>query len=261
MRQSLLWIGSFAAIGSFAVLAPTPTESQTRWHWPEKSENLKVLPEDTSSRKLRAIMSGFTRALGVRCEHCHVGEAGQSLSTFDFVSDENPNKNRAREMLRMLGSVNDHLDKIEPSGPERTNMWCHTCHHGTPRPMRLEEALLETYASKGTEDAVNQYRELRERYYGRGAYDFGQASLNVVGYEMLGQGDVAGAREIFTINTEQFPESPNTWDSLAEAHMIAGETERAIELYEKVLQMDPESQNARDMLAKLRGTGTEAVTE
>ncbi len=54
-------------------------------------------------------MKGFTRALGVRCSHCHVG--GNPLSTYDFASDENPNKGRAREMLRMLNSINEHLQK------------------------------------------------------------------------------------------------------------------------------------------------------
>ena len=47
-----------------------------------------------SGERLRPVMMGFTRALGVRCNHCHVGEDGQPLSTFDFVSDENPNKVR-----------------------------------------------------------------------------------------------------------------------------------------------------------------------
>ena len=204
-------------------------------------------------QRLRAVMTGFTRALGVRCNHCHVGEEGQPLSTFDFPSDENPNKDRAREMLRMLGDINEHLSKIEPSGTEPVNMWCHTCHHGTPRPMRLEEALAQTYASSGAEDTARQYRELRERYFGRGAYDFGEGALNVIGYQMLGADDTTGAIEIFSINAEVFPESANVWDSLAEAHMKAGDKERAIELYEKVLSLEPEDANAMKMLTELRG--------
>ena len=34
------------------------------------------------------VMPGFTRALGVRCSYCHVGEEGESLSTYDFASDD-----------------------------------------------------------------------------------------------------------------------------------------------------------------------------
>ena len=53
---------------------------------------------------------------------CHKGEEGKPLSTYDFASDENPNKNRAREMLRMLNEIEVHLNKIEPSGDKRVNM-------------------------------------------------------------------------------------------------------------------------------------------
>ena len=53
---------------------------------------------------------------------CHKGEEGKPLSTYDFASDDNPNKNRAREMYRMLGDISDHLKKIEPSGDKRVNM-------------------------------------------------------------------------------------------------------------------------------------------
>src|SRR6185503_18210384 len=97
----------------------------------------------------------------------------------------NPNKNRAREMLRMLGDVNSHLKKIEPSGDMRVNMWCHTCHHGRPRPMTLEEELGEQYRTKGIDTALNHYQELRENYYEKGAYDFSERSLNSFGYQVL----------------------------------------------------------------------------
>jgi hypothetical protein len=69
---------------------------QETWKWPEHPKNLKVLPPDTGPEKLSAIMRGFTRSLGIRCQYCHVGEEGKPLSSFDFVSDANPNKDRAR---------------------------------------------------------------------------------------------------------------------------------------------------------------------
>jgi hypothetical protein len=47
-------------------------------------QNLKVLPEDISSEELSNTMKGFAMGLGVRCETCHVGEAGKPLDTFAF---------------------------------------------------------------------------------------------------------------------------------------------------------------------------------
>src|SRR5215475_2725501 len=70
---------------------------------PQKLENLKVFPKDIPVRALLDTMGGFTRALGVRCNYCHVGEEGKPLSSYDFKSDEKPEKTKAREMLRMVG--------------------------------------------------------------------------------------------------------------------------------------------------------------
>ena len=249
MRKIVIVLGILAG----AILMHENSSSQNQSPWPEKPENLQVLPQEWSGERLRPVMVGFSRALGVRCSHCHVGEEGQPLSTFDFASDDNPNKDRAREMLRMLGSVNEHLDKIETSGPEPANMWCHTCHRGTPRPMRLNEQLVETWKANGSNAAVEQYHALHERYYGRGAYDFGEESLNSVGYTMLNGEDFDGAIAVFRANTEKYPESANVWDSLGEAYMKAGRDVEAIEAYQESLALDPENENATEMVEQLRG--------
>ena len=125
---------------TLAVLVVMPAQAQEKWTWPEKPSNLQVLPKDWPGSRLAPVMTYFTRALGVRCSYCHKGEEAKPLFTYDFPSDENANKNRAREMIRMLGSINDHLKKIEPSGSKRVNMSCETCHHGRPRPTTLEES-------------------------------------------------------------------------------------------------------------------------
>jgi tetratricopeptide (TPR) repeat protein len=196
-------------------------------------------------------MTGFTRALGVRCSHCHVGEEGEPLSTFDFASDDNPNKERARTMLRMLGDINDYLETIEPSGSARVNMWCHTCHRGRPRPLTLSEELAEVYQSEGIEAALAHYSSLRERFYGRGSYDFGENGLNEFGYHVMGAGDLAGALQAFLLNVELFPESANAYDSLGEVYMNRGERERAIRAYEESLELNPNNANAARQLDKL----------
>jgi hypothetical protein len=56
-------------------------------------------------------MRYFTRALGVRCEYCHVsGKEPNDLAAYDFKSDEKPTKVKARTMLKMAAAINkDHL--------------------------------------------------------------------------------------------------------------------------------------------------------
>jgi hypothetical protein len=233
-----------------ALLCPGAAAAQ-QWEWPEHGENLRVLPEDTPPQRLRAIMTGFTRALGVRCSYCHVGEEGQPLTTYDFVSDSIPQKDIARTMYRMLGVINDTLATIEPSGPKAVNMWCHTCHRGRPRPTTLEEELAEIHETEGIEATVAAYRELRERFYGRGAFDFGENVLNMIGYALLQEGNPPDAVAIFQLNAEQYPQSANVWDSLGEGYMAAGDTARAIEAYRKSLELDPENENAREKLTEM----------
>jgi tetratricopeptide (TPR) repeat protein len=226
--------------------------AQDTWTWPEKPKNLQVLPKDWPGSRLRPVMVGFTRALGVRCSYCHKGEEGKPLSTYDFASDDNPNKNRAREMLRMLNVIEEHLKKIEPSGDKRVNMWCHTCHHGRPRPMTLDEELSEQYRKKGLQAALDDYADLKKKYYGRAAFDFGEGSLNVFGYTLLEGNDAAGAIQVFKLNAETFPDSSNVWGSLAEGYLKAGDLKKAQENYEKALGLDPANQSAKEALKKIK---------
>jgi tetratricopeptide (TPR) repeat protein len=233
-------------------LSVQQVRSQQRWQWPERAKNLKVLEPDTSPEKLRQIMLGFCNALGVRCNHCHVGEPRADLSTYDFASDEKAAKSTARAMYTMLGDINEHLEKVEPSGVKRVNMWCHTCHRGQPRPVSLYEDLGEVQAASGSDSTVARYRFLRERFYGRGGYDFGtEEVLNSLGYEQLGKGLVDDAINLFALNTEHFPGSANAWDSLAEAHRKAGHRDLALEYYRKSLELDPENHNAAEMLKEM----------
>jgi tetratricopeptide (TPR) repeat protein len=242
----------FVVVATLALLAGLDAargQEAPRWSWPERAENLQQLPADFPPERLRAVMTGFTRALGVRCSYCHVGEEGQPLSSYDFPSDDKPMKATARQMLEMLGDINEHLQRIEPSGPERVNMWCHTCHRGQPRPLTLGEALNETYRAEGLEAAVARFRELRDRHYGSAAYDFSERSLNRFGYQLLEAGEVEAAVAILRLNAEQYPESGNVWDSLAEAYLQSGRPEVAGVYYRKALELDPDNANA---VAKLR---------
>jgi tetratricopeptide (TPR) repeat protein len=234
-----------------ALIGSSAASAQAQWNWPEKPSNLQVLPKDWPGVRLRPVMIGFTRALGVRCSYCHKGEEGKPLTTYDFASDENPNKNRAREMLRMLHDVNDHLKKIEPSGDQRVNMWCHTCHRGRPRPLTLDEELGEQYRAKGLKGALDHYADLKKNFYGRGSYDFGEGSLNDFAAQVLANNDTSGAIQVLQINAEQFPQSPGVWDSLADAYVKAGNLKLAQESCEKALKLNPTDERAKGLLKKI----------
>jgi tetratricopeptide (TPR) repeat protein len=64
--------------------------------------------------------------------------------------------------------------------------------------------------------------------------------------------DVDKAIELFTLNTVNYPESFNVYDSLAEAYMVNGDKALAITNYEKSLELNPDNQNAVEQLETLR---------
>lgn len=103
----------------------------------------------------------------------------------------------------------------------------------------------------GINAAIAEYHELRERYYGRGAYDFSEDALNELASQLLGAGAVDDALALFRLNTDHHPDSANVWDSLAAAYARAGDRQLASLYYERSLQLDPDNANARAKLEEL----------
>ena len=69
--------------------------------------------------------------------------------------------------------------------------------------------------------------------------------MNLLGYQLLGEGKTAEALEYFRKNTKEHPQSWNAWDSLAEGQQKSGDLKGARESYEKALAMAPEDQKKR----------------
>jgi tetratricopeptide (TPR) repeat protein len=79
-----------------------------------------------------------------------------------------------------------------------------------------------------------------------------EARVNGTGYRFLIAGKSERAVDVFALNTRVFPDAFNTWDSLGEAQMSLGEHEDAIRSYEKSLELNPRNDNAATMIAKMR---------
>ncbi len=66
-----------------------------------------------------------------------------------------------------------------------------------------------------------------------------EAELNTYGYQLIGNGEIDKAIEIFKLSTQRFPKSANTWDSLGEAYFTKGDKKNAIANFKKSLSLDP----------------------
>jgi len=117
----------------------------------------------------------------------------------------------------------------------------------------LAETLYKTLSDSGVAAAAAQYRTLKKQYDkpGSTAYDFSEPVLNRLGYRLLNQNKLNEAIAIFKLNVDTYPNAANPYDSLAEAYMREGSTDRAIENYTLSLARNPGNANAYSMLAQL----------
>jgi hypothetical protein len=272
---------------------------------PDEFTNLTVLPEDISRRELIGTMRGFSRALGVRCAHCHTVSDGLDSSSDDFASDEKEAKGTARIMMTMLTSVNDdHLHQLphehgdpaaeeheheeaaadeheheEPAADEHEHeegveeheheapaaetalaalphieVGCITCHSGRARPATLVVELAWAAEQGGFDALERRYNELREQYFGEGAYNFGPRSLEDVA-EALVREDAEAAMAVVDMNLEYHPESVQSWLLKGQINAFEGNTEAAIQAFERSLELAPDNPPAVQALERLRGGG------
>jgi hypothetical protein len=82
-------------------------------------KNLKVLPDGPNIGQL---MRTYVTALGAQnCGFCHVQG--------DYSKDDNPKKEVARGMIKMVNEINSKF----PDGKEHVT--CYTCHNGKEHPL------------------------------------------------------------------------------------------------------------------------------
>src|SRR5580765_4989635 len=98
-------------------------------------KNLKVLPKDISTKDLSRIMiDDFEDGLGVSCGFCHAEE--KDSHKLDYASDEKPEKEIARLMMKMTLDVNEKYFQVTHPliGDSTLAITCTTCHNGHARP-------------------------------------------------------------------------------------------------------------------------------
>lgn len=215
-------------------------------------QNLEYYPTSITRGEIIAEMRHFTFALGVRCEHCH--ERNENGRGFDFASDANPNKEKARVMLFMTDAINSQfLPELSDRDTPPVEVTCKTCHRGTLKPRLLWQEMVMTTHEEGVDAAVARFEELRENYDNAGAYDFREQEMNVVGEELAAEGHHEDAIVIYQLNAERFPSSAAPWVGIGESYEALGQTDDAVGAYEKALELSPNRQDLQRKLAELKG--------
>ncbi|MBK9316859.1 MAG: c-type cytochrome [Acidobacteria bacterium] len=92
----------------------------------EVFKNVQTLKNMPAGR-LVGVMNGWTKALGVKCNHCHTLGA--------WEKEDAPAKQIARDMVALTSRINgESLKEIKNLKSERPSISCYTCHRGAVKP-------------------------------------------------------------------------------------------------------------------------------
>lgn len=253
MRHVLAVLGrpALLLLVSTLVVAPALRAQAQRRFPPDSLVNLQVLPKNMPVTQVIGTMRNFAGALGVRCQHCHVGEEGMPLERFDFVSDEKRTKSVARQMMRMTQEINRRLDTLPGRTSPGLAVQCVTCHRGVARPVPLATLVGDVAVSAGADSAVRAYRALRARYHGRDAYDFGELSLNSAALRLGRERRFDEAFALLRLNEEMFPQAASVHLFRGNVSLQRGDTAAAEAAFREALRRDPQS----DARGRLRDIG------
>jgi hypothetical protein len=222
---------------------------------PEKFKNLKVLPRDISRPALVQQMREVAGALGVRCGFCHSGGNPETLEGVNFASDSLETKRVARVMMRMTREINSSL--LPQTGRDTTRLArvsCVTCHHGARRPETLADTLQRALQAGGAPAAIGAYRALRDQYYGRAVYDFGEGTLQWVSELAARRPEQLDASiALLELNLEFFPKSVNTRVALGDRMVAKGDTAEAVKQWQDALELQPDNHFVQGKLEAVRG--------
>ncbi|MBO3700203.1 dienelactone hydrolase family protein [Fabibacter sp. E12] len=85
------------------------------------------------------------------------------------------------------------------------------------------------------------------------SFKIAEGNLNTLGLQLVFNPNTASQGvNVFLLATRLYPNSANLYDSLAEGYLFNGIEEKAIESFEKSLELNPQNQNAISRLRQLR---------
>ena len=107
----------------------------------------------------------------------------------------------------------------------------------------------EHLSAGNIDKALAGYRQIKKEQPDNAAVS--EARINGLGLGFMRTKKLPEALAYLKLNVEFYPNSWNTYDSLAEAYLANGDKELAIVNYKKSLQMNPKNTNAIEALKKL----------
>ena len=197
----------------------------------------QVVPREN----LQAIMQKTATDLGVTCNYCHSAERGSGAPE--------PKKDIARQMFVMTNELSAKVQTA--TGNAKAKVECVTCHRGVPIPRQIGDIFTQTMVEKSLPDAIAQHKDLREHFFGRQAYDFGEDSLLSLGQRITASRP-DDAIAILKLNLDFYPKSAKTLAAIGYAYTRKYDDESAIKYLEQAVEIEPNNGIINGQLVQLK---------
>ena len=112
----------------------------------------------------------------------------------------------------------------------------------------INAEILNSFVSKNFDDALINYKTVKKEFPEN---DF-ESVINQLGYIFLGKKEADKAIKLLELNTLDYPNSSNTFDSLGEAYLSEDNFEMALKNYEEALRLSPNNNHAKKMVNGLK---------
>ncbi|WP_316803703.1 serine hydrolase domain-containing protein [Pedobacter nototheniae] len=119
-----------------------------------------------------------------------------------------------------------------------------------PKP-EIVQAMAKKILNGSVKEGILFYRQEKIQASEKFDFNLAESELNTLGYYLLAQDKKAAALEIFKLNTAEFPQSWNVFDSYAEALEGAGHKSESIKNYQRSIELNANNVHAKERLKLL----------
>ncbi len=162
----------------------------------------------------------------------------------------------ARYALNFLNAtLNENEDALKfiDNNPSNNGINNGLLSHKIKQPERNEftfQDFNDIASGKNYENLFQLYNSMLKTYP---SFQIPEGNLNTLGLQLVfNQKTSLQGINILLLGIKLYPTSANLYDSLAEGYLFIGEEEKAIESFEKSLELNPQNQNAIDRLKQLK---------
>jgi len=183
----------------------------------------------------------------------------QSFKRFLYIATANWGKRNVRNRDRHVSLYEALNSKCEGEFPAKLEYFENE-NHGSVPPIAFYNGITSIFEDygisyrdvKSIEELIQHFQSLSQRL----SWDFSPPEhlVNQIAYRMLQSRndiDKSKALAFFILNTENYPNSFNAYDSLGEAYETMGNSKKAIENYKKSLELYPNNEHARMKIERL----------